>query len=159
MSALRNTHGHPFLRATSVGQADKTQNNGITPSGRLFQKSQLVTRWIRKDGLENKTLALIHQFLSQRCGNFRCLIIINAQFPGQNIRIDKTQAAGFEMGFVKSGFPRAIRTRHGDDYGAFVQIRNVPCARNFRRRLFHLQARANASLVFLADLLTGWNCR
>ncbi len=95
MSTLGDTHGNPFFGAVGIGQANETHDNRVTLLRRLFQKSQFVADRIGKDCFKNETFALIHKFLSQFSGNFRRLISINSQFSGQDISIEKTQAAGF----------------------------------------------------------------
>ena len=126
VSPLGDTHGNAFFGAVGIGYGNEAQHHGITFLGCPFQKSQLVTHRIGKHRLENKTLAQINKFLPQFRGDLRRLIRVNSQFPGQNIRVEKTQAAGLQMSFVKRGFPRAIRPGYNEDHRTLVQIGKAP---------------------------------
>ncbi len=95
MSALTDAYGNALFGTVGISYADEAQHHGAALLGNLFQKSQLVTHGIGKHRLENKTFPLAHKFLPQFGGDFSRLISVNPQFPGQNIRIQKTQAAGF----------------------------------------------------------------
>jgi hypothetical protein len=76
MSALADAHGNAFFRTSGIRDADETQNHGVTPLCRIFQKRQLVAHGIGKHRLENEALSLINKFLPQFCGDFGCLISI-----------------------------------------------------------------------------------
>jgi integrase len=158
MSALTDSHGNACFRTVGIGEANETQNHGVTLLCSIFQKRQFVAHGIGKHRLEYETLSLTDKFLPQFGGNFSRLISINAQFSSQNIRVDKAQATGFEMGFVKCGFPRSIRSRHGDNYRTPIQTGND--SRYFRQGLFHLEAPTKTGFAFFfAAILTGRNCR
>ena len=121
VSALADPHGHAFLGAVDAGNADEAEHHGITAPGSVLQKGEFFSRGIRKHGLENKALALADQFLPQRRRDLGGRIRRESQFSGEDVGIDKAQAGGFKVGFVKSGFARAIGAGHGDYHRPLIQ--------------------------------------
>lgn len=126
VSTLGDAHGDAFFGTAGICYANETHHHRVPLLSSLFQESQFVTHRIGKYRLENKTLPLAHKFLPQFGSDFSRLISINPQFSRQNISVEKTQAAGFQMRFVKCGFSSSIRPSQGDDYRTLVQIGNAP---------------------------------
>src|ERR1035437_7219280 len=125
VSALADAHGNAFFGTVGIGYANEAHHCSVTLLRRLFQKRQLVTHRIGKYRLENKTFLLAHKFLPQFGSDFSCLVSINSEFSGQNIRIEKSQSAGFQVHFVKGGLALSVQSGQGDNHPSLVQFRNL----------------------------------
>jgi hypothetical protein len=120
---------------------------------RGFQKCQLVAYGIGKHRLQNEAFLLPDQFLPQ-FGNHRSSFIgINVQFAGYLVRVEEAQTGRFEVGVVKSRFPGAIRSGHGDQDWALVQ--NAAPGWQWSR----FCSLSPGGCLHRAATRTGWNLR
>src|SRR6266404_3740715 len=105
-----------------MSQANKTNHDGVAALSGVPQKSQFVSDWIRKDGLEYETLTPPDQFLAQRRKHSCGPIGIDLKFTGGTVGIEKSQRGFPQIHLIKCRLTGAIRSSQSDDDRPSVEL-------------------------------------